>query len=148
MRKIFLVLVFLCSAACLSAAEPDLTLLGADSPLPVEQQQGYAGHSTQYKLTPDGKISIVIEQPESEEQLPPQPADAPQVTEPEPAGPTPPVDPVIAWEFHYGTPSGKQTITRSKEEFGEAYRDSDAFTVPSDWTYWSSNPVRESGARE
>jgi hypothetical protein len=148
MRNTLIVLAALLLLPVMSPAEPDMTILGSDGSPPVEEQKGYAGHSVQYKLTSDGKISIVLEQPESEEQLPPQPAVAPQVTEPEPADPPPQEDPVIAWEFHYGTPSGKQTITRSKEEYGEAYRDEDAFTVPSDWTYWSSNPVRESGARE
>ena len=148
MRKMFFVLAVLFLLPGLSVAEPDLTILGSDGSPPVDEQKGYAGHSVQYKLTPDGKISIAIEQPESEEQLPPPPAAAPQVTEPEPAVPMPAEDPVIAWEFHYGTPTGKQTITRSKEEFGASYNDKEAFTAPSDWTYWSSNPVRESGARE
>ncbi|MGM0599198.1 MAG: hypothetical protein ACQETH_05190 [Candidatus Rifleibacteriota bacterium] len=153
MRIIFALIFFmvLLSYVGIQAQPPDLSILGSEDHVPDETQKGYEGYSTQYKLTSDGKISISISQPTNEEETPPLPAAAPQVTEPTPAEPVETrseEDPVIGWEFHYGTPSGEQIIYRSKEEFGADYNNKDAVPIPDDWTYWNSNPVRESGARE
>jgi hypothetical protein len=154
MRIIFTLIIIMAFAfsGIILAQSPDLSILGSEDQVPDETQKGYEGYSTQYKLSPDGKISISIAQPTNEEETPPLPAAAPQVTEPtlppDPVETNPEEDPVIAWEFHYGTPSGEQIVYRSKEEFGADYNNKDAVPVPDDWTYWNSNPVRESGARE
>ncbi|MBU1109323.1 MAG: hypothetical protein KKB51_21770 [Candidatus Riflebacteria bacterium] len=147
--RIFVVFLCLIAATVFVFAEsPDMTILGTSDQKVEEQQKGYEGYALKYQLSSDGKYSINVAQPESEEELPPQPAVVPQVPDPapEPATPPPDVDPYIGWEIHYNTPSGLQTIYQSIAEFGADFRKEPA--VPAGWTYRNSNPVRESGARE